>query len=80
MARYLARVRTELDRGGVDSLVCNDMTAPWGEFTGPARHGFCTAVVGQVAQLVDETLREHGVEVAASPVTLSDGAVFDPNR
>lgn len=80
MTRYLARVRAELDRGGVDSLVCNDMTAPWGEFTGPARHGFCTAVVGQVAQLVDETLREHGVEVAASPVTLSDGAVFDPNR
>jgi hypothetical protein len=80
MGRYLARVRTELDRGGVDSLVCNDMTAPWGEFMGPARHGFCTTVVGQVAQLVDETLREHGVEVAASPVTLDDGALFDPNR
>lgn len=80
MTRYLARVRTELDRGGVDSLVCNDMTAPWGDFMGPARHGFCTAVVGQVAQLVDETLREHGVEVTASPITLDDGAVFDPNH
>lgn len=78
MQRYLARVQSELDRGGVTSWVCNDMTAPWGEFTGPARHGFCTAVVGQVAQLVDETLREHGVAVDPPTVVLDDGSTFDP--
>lgn len=79
MTEYLARVRDELDRG-VDSLVCNDMTAPHGEFTGPARHAFCTTIAAEVAQLVDETLRAHGVVVQATPVVLADGTVFDPGR
>ena len=68
MTRYLARVDAELDRGASPTLICNDMTAPHGEFMGPARHRFCTAVVGQVAQLVDEILREHGIEHAATPI------------
>lgn len=78
MQRYLARVERELDRGGVASRVCNDMTAPHGDFMGPARHAFCTAVVGQVAQLVDETLREHGVAISPPAVVLADGSTFDP--
>jgi hypothetical protein len=80
MSRYLERVRSELDRGGVASLVCNDMTAPHGEFAGPARHRFCTRVAAQVAQLVDEVLREHGVAHRATPVPLDDGSTFDPSR
>lgn len=80
MQRYLARVHAELDRGPSPTIVCNDMTAPWGEFTGPDRHRFCTAVVGQVAQLVDETLREHGVEIEAAPVVLADGTRFAAER
>jgi hypothetical protein len=68
MTRYLARVESELDRGSSPTLICNDMTAPHGEFMGPARHRFCTAVVGQVAQLVDEILREHGVECHPTPL------------
>lgn len=80
MVEYLGRVRTELDRGGVDSLVCNDLTAPHGEFTGAARHDFCTAIAAQVAQLVDETLRSRGVTVRATPVVLADGSTFDPER
>ena len=63
MTRYLARVEAELDRGTSPTLICNDMTAPHGEFMGAARHQFCTNVVAQVAQLVDETLREHDVVV-----------------
>lgn len=78
MTRYLERVAGELDRGPSPDLVCNHMTAPHGEFTGPARHRFCTAVVAQVAQLVDDTLREHGVETRPTPVTLADGSTFDP--
>lgn len=70
MTRYLARVDAELDRGSSPTLICNDMTAPHGEFMGPARHRFCTAVVGQVAQLVDEILREHGVEHSPTPLEL----------
>lgn len=63
MTRYLARVEDELDRGASPTLICNDMTAPHGDFMGPDRHRFCTAVVAQVAQLVDDILREHGVDV-----------------
>jgi hypothetical protein len=55
------------------------MTRPHGDFTGPARHTFCTNVVAQVAQLVDETLREHGVTVKTGPVILADGSKFDPS-
>jgi hypothetical protein len=80
MQEYLARVHAELDRGTSPTIVCNDMTAPHGEFTGPARHAFCTRVVAQVAQLVDETLRAHGVEVDAGKVVLADGTIFDPHR
>ena len=76
MQRYLARVHAELDRGDSPTIVCNDMTAPHGEFTGPRRHEFCTRVVAQVAQLVDETLREQGVVVEATPVVLADGSSY----
>lgn len=76
MQRYLARVHAELDRGEAPTIVCNDMTAPHGDFMGPARHAFCTTVVAQVAQLVDETLRESGVCVEATPVVLADGTSY----
>lgn len=76
--RYQHRVEQELDRGSSPGLVCNSMTQPHGDFKGPARHAFCANVVAQVAQLVDETLREHGVEVKTGPLTLHDGSKFDP--
>ncbi len=80
MQQYMARVHAELDRGDSPTIVCNDMTTPHGDFTGPARHAFCTRVAAQVAQLVDETLREHGVAVEPTPFTLADGTRFDPAR
>lgn len=79
MSEYQRRVDKELDRGSSPDLICNNMTAPHGDFKGPARHAFCTNVVAQVAQLLDETLRHHGVETKATPVTLTDGTTFDPN-
>jgi hypothetical protein len=75
---YQRRVQDELDRGASPDFVCNSLTAPHGDFKGPARHAFCTNLVGQVAQLVDETLREHGIEVTATAFELDDGSVFDP--
>jgi hypothetical protein len=78
MQDYEARVRAEIDRGASPDLVCNNLTAPHGEFTGPARHRFCTGLVGQVADIVDDVLRAHGVDHRATPVTLADGRVFDP--
>ena len=62
MVRYRERVESELDRGPSPTLICEDMTAPHGEFMGEARHQFCTAVVAQVAQLVDELLVDAGVD------------------
>lgn len=78
MQRYLDRVDAELDRGASPDLVCHHLTAQHGEFTGPARHHFCTGLVGQVAGIVDDVLRAHGVIHRATPVRLADGDVFDP--
>ena len=80
MRRYLDRVEVELDRGPSPSLICNDMVAAHGPFKGPARHQFCTGVVAQVAQLVDELLREQGIEHDATPVTLPDGDTWQPGE
>ncbi len=80
MAIYERRVDQELDRGTAPDLVCEHLTAPHGEFRGPARHAFCTRLVGQIAQLVDDILRAEGVTVAATPVALDDGRLFDPAR
>lgn len=66
--RYDQRVRSEIDRGVSPDFVCNHLTEQWGDFQGEARHAFCTGLVAQVAQIVDETLREQGVEVEATPV------------
>ena len=80
MLQYHARIAAELERGASPDLVCNNLTAPHGEFLGAARHHFCTELVGQVAGLVDELLRAHGVEHRASPLRLADGSVYDPER
>jgi len=78
MQSYDDKIAAELDRGDSPDLVCNNLTAPHGDFMGPARHHFCTGVVGQVAHIVDAVLREHGIEHHAAPVHLADGTVFDP--
>lgn len=78
MLAYDDRIAAELARGSSPDLVCNHLTAPHGDFMGPARHHFCTALVGQVAGVVDELLRAHGVAHRATPVRLADGSVFDP--
>lgn len=77
-AEYMRRIEAELDRGESPDLICNNMTGQFADFTGSARHGFCTNVVGQVAQLVDEILREQGIAHLPSPVVLADGARLDP--
>jgi hypothetical protein len=79
MQAYEVRVAAELDRGSSPDLVCNHLTAPHGDFMGPARHHFCTALVGQVAGIVDDILREHGVDHRATPVQLADGTTYDPH-
>lgn len=79
-AEYMRRVEEEIDRGESADLICNNLTARHGDFRGPRRHAFCTSLVGQVAQLVDEILRGQGVEASPTPLTLADGSVFDPTQ
>ncbi len=78
MHEYEARIASELARGASPDLVCNNLTAPHGEFMGLARHRFCTALVAQVADIVDAVLQGHGIDHRTTPVTLADGSVFDP--
>ncbi len=68
MRSYQQRVAKELDVGTSPDLICNNMTASFDDFRSPQRHAFCTHVVAQVAQLVDEVTRSEGVEVEATPI------------
>lgn len=77
MQSYDDRIAVGLGHGPGPDLVCNNLTAPHGDFMGPARHQFCTGLVGKVADIVDAVLREHGIEHHATPVRLADGTVFD---
>lgn len=51
-----------------DSIVCNDLTAPHGEFTSAARHAFCTELAAGVAYCVAQVLAEAGA--APKPLPL----------
>jgi hypothetical protein len=46
--------------GGARDIVCNHLTAPQGEFTGPQRQAFCTNIAAAVAEIVAETLVRFG--------------------
>lgn len=64
MQFYDERLPGRLDRRGVESWVCADLTAPHGDFKGPARASFCTALAADVAALVVETLMRAGISVS----------------
>ncbi len=70
MARYREHWRRRLAGQVGESLVCNDLTAPLGEFHGEARRHFCTRLASQAAAAVAETLVEAGVGVVIEPPVL----------
>jgi hypothetical protein len=41
-------------------IICNHLTAPLGDFTGPERQRFCTNIAAQVAEIVAEILIKAG--------------------
>ena len=49
--------------GVVGSRVCNDLTAPFEDFKGTARKGYCTRLAAETAALVAEVLVRNGVHV-----------------
>ncbi len=71
--RRLWQERLELGSGartpeGELTIVCNHLTAPLGDFHGPARQGFCTRLTAGVAALVCETLLRMGVPVRIASI------------
>jgi hypothetical protein len=78
MNEYEKQVATRIDRGNSETLICNDLTRQHGDFFGPARHRFCTNLVGTVAQVLDGVLQAHGLVHQPTAFELSDGTQFDP--
>ena len=55
--------------GGAPDTICNNLVRALGEFSGPRRVGFCTALAAQVAALTAEALvRFAPAVVAAHPI------------
>jgi hypothetical protein len=63
------RRRIDLGPGGAGgNIVCNVLTAPWGDFQGEARQGFCTSIAAFVAEVVAETLLRFGASFDVIPI------------
>ena len=64
---------TNIDRGPgglTGTIVCNDLTAPFGDFHGAERHDFCTSIASGVAAIVEEVLVRCGHPVEIDEVQL----------
>lgn len=62
---YQAAVE-RIERGGAADTVCDNLVRPLGDFTGPRRVAFCTALAAQVAALTAEALVRFAPDVAAA--------------
>ncbi len=77
--RRLWRERLDLGPGGQRSggeitVICNDLTAPLGDFHGSARHEFCTRLAAGVAAIVCETLLRMGMPVRVVSIDEAEAA------
>jgi len=74
MLWYQRQVAVRLDRGESADLICNNLTAPLGNFHGDRRHQFCTSLVADVAALVAEALIRFdpsAAELVITPVAVA---------
>jgi hypothetical protein len=62
---YQALWKDELKTG--PSIICNDLTQPFGEFHSEARHNFCTDLATIVARCIARTLTEMGIQTPIIP-------------
>jgi hypothetical protein len=53
---YQDQIPARFDRGASPDYVCNNLTSQHGDFAGPARTAFCTALTAEVAALTCEAL------------------------
>jgi hypothetical protein len=67
---YQDEVPRRFDRGASPDYVCNHLTAPHGDFAGPARKRFCTSLTADVAALTAEAIVRFapGLSLAITPV------------
>jgi hypothetical protein len=61
---YQDQVPLRFDRGASPDYVCNNLTAPHGDFLGPARKRFCTSLTAEVAALTCEALLRFAPQAA----------------
>ena len=61
--------RVERGPGGAGgSIICNVLTAPFGDFQSEERQAFCTNIAASVAEIVAETLIRLGVTFEITPI------------
>jgi len=65
---YQGAVPSRIDRGRSPDLICNNLTRPHGDFRGPQRIAFCTALAAEVAALTAEALVRFA-PASAPPIT-----------
>ncbi len=66
---YQEAARRRIDRGASPDIVCNNLTRPHGDFRGPARMRFCTALAAEVAAITAEALVRFADETARPAIT-----------
>lgn len=54
-------------------IVCNTLTAPFEDFMGPERQGFCTQLAASVAEVVAEVLCRLEVDFEITPIEGLEG-------
>jgi hypothetical protein len=82
---YQGEAERRIDRGSSPDIVCNNLTAQFGDFRGPARHQFCTSLAAEVAALTAEALLRfapEGTEIHVGPIAglAPSGAGPAPSR
>ncbi|MBI4585430.1 MAG: hypothetical protein HY717_15565 [Planctomycetes bacterium] len=79
---YRAEWIRRIDRGfcgaqqppeAAPDIICNHLTAPFGDFHSPARQKFCTNIAAQVAEIVAEILVRWGIEFEVTPIPGTGG-------
>ncbi len=65
---YQRFVKERVDKGKAASIICNDLTGQFSDFTGPDRMRFCTNIAATVAECVAEALLEVGRVFEITPV------------
>lgn len=66
---YQDAARRRIDRGSSPDIVCNNLTRPHGDFKGPARMSFCTALAAEVAAITAEALVRFADDAHRPPIT-----------